>query len=117
MDELAITLNGRVQGVNFRANVKDFADEHGIRGYVKNQEDGSVFISAQASENKLKEFAEWLKSSPGFSRVERVDIQNKKSIFMHKDFKIKRDDGFFKDKMKSINKLVLASLRRKNGRR
>jgi len=35
---------GRVQGVGFRAYVKDRAQENGVQGWAKNLEDGSVEI-------------------------------------------------------------------------
>ena len=43
-----IRIFGKVQGVGLRANVKSVADESGIRGTVKNMDDGSVLVVCEA---------------------------------------------------------------------
>ena len=47
IEELEVELKGRVQGVNFRWMTKRFADKLGLKGYVMNKEDGSVFLTVQ----------------------------------------------------------------------
>lgn len=60
--------SGRVQGVNYRYFVQLQAQLHGISGYAKNLEDGSVEVVAEAkSEEKLAAFA---KSINAKSRAE-----------------------------------------------
>ncbi|HNU41845.1 MAG TPA: acylphosphatase, partial [Cyclobacteriaceae bacterium] len=43
-----ILVTGTVQGVYYRASTKQKADELGIKGFVRNQPDGSVYIEAEA---------------------------------------------------------------------
>ncbi len=69
-----ITVSGRVQGVNFRAYTKDRAEHRGIRGYVKNQRDGTVYIEAEGQEDSMEEFlADVRKGSPA-SQVTDVEV-------------------------------------------
>ncbi len=53
-----ILFRGRVQGVGFRYTARDFAEELGIVGWVKNLPDGSVQMMAEgedlAVENLIK---------------------------------------------------------------
>lgn len=51
-----LKVHGFVQGVGYRDYVRRMAEHHGVKGYVKNAEDGSVEILADASEGKLSEF-------------------------------------------------------------
>ena len=44
---LAITVKGRVQGVGFRFSTVREAEELGIKGFVENRMDGSVYIEAE----------------------------------------------------------------------
>src|SRR3989344_7635469 len=72
MKTFKIEVYGRVQGVNFRNNVKAFCDKKGIRGEIMNKDDGCVLIIAQSNEDKLQKLIEWIRKSPGFSRVEKI---------------------------------------------
>jgi len=42
-----ITVKGRVQGVGFRYSAMEAAEELGIKGFVRNMPDGSVYIEAE----------------------------------------------------------------------
>src|SRR3989344_5751711 len=100
-----IEIFGRVQGINFRSMVKNFCDEKKIKGFVKNSDDGNVLIIAQALENLLDKLIEWVKQSPGFSKVENLKITTIKSEKNYKDFKIIREKPFFVDKAKALRNL------------
>lgn len=105
MKTFYIEVYGRVQGVFFRRTVKRFADEIGIKGTVKNQSDGSVLIAAQGSELQLKKFIIWIESSPGFSNVERAEIEEKDIREEFYDFRIIFEKSFIEDKKKSFGNL------------
>jgi len=61
-----IHVRGRVQGVGFRWSTVRAARNQGITGYVKNMPDGSVYIEAEGSREKLKSFADWCIKGPGY---------------------------------------------------
>lgn len=100
--ELRIAVYGRVQGINFRYYAKKYCITEGINGYVANKEDGSVEIVAQASEEKLKKLLEWVRKSPGFSKVEKIDAEWKVAGKKYEGFEIAYTDNFIIDKAKGI---------------
>ena len=71
-----IKVSGKVQGVFFRASTKAVADQMGIKGFVKNEKDGSVYIEAEAEQYILDAFVDWCKEGPDKSVVENVKISN-----------------------------------------
>jgi acylphosphatase len=73
MKHLNITVFGKVQGVFFRAATKAVADQLGIKGFVKNQEDGSVYIEAEGDDFSMESFLEWCNEGPQKAKVEKVE--------------------------------------------
>ena len=71
---ISILVTGKVQGVFFRATTKAKADELGIRGFVRNQPDGRVYIEAEGDPGVLSAFESWCKKGPPRARVERLDV-------------------------------------------
>src|SRR5699024_4564889 len=51
---------GVVQGDGFRYTTKHLADQLGINGIVRNENDGSVYVEALASNNQLEQLIEEL---------------------------------------------------------
>lgn len=51
---ISINYRGRVQGVGFRWNVKQIADNFPCSGYVKNLADGSVDVVLEGKGSDLK---------------------------------------------------------------
>lgn len=68
-----ITVKGKVQGVFFRAATKAVANQLGVKGYVKNQKDGSVYIEAEADDDALRMFLEWCNEGPEKAIVNEVE--------------------------------------------
>ena len=69
-----IKITGIVQGVYFRATTWDKARELGVKGFVRNQADGSVYIEAEGDEAVLKKFIDWCHSGPAAARVDQVEV-------------------------------------------
>lgn len=69
-----IVITGKVQGVYYRASTKQKADELGIKGFVRNEPDGSVYVEAEASQEVLKQFVSWCHRGPERAQVEHVKI-------------------------------------------
>ena len=64
---------GRVQGVWYRGTARDQARRLGIRGWVRNCEDGSVEAVACGTPDAISAFKTWLHQGPPSARVDRVE--------------------------------------------
>jgi acylphosphatase len=82
-----IKVTGHVQGVGFRWSAANEARTRGIKGYVRNLPDGSVFIEAEGSPVQLKIFIEWCKKGPAFGSVESVTAESVTPV-NYTDFRI-----------------------------
>ena len=67
-----IHVTGHVQGVGFRWNAAKEARDLGIKGFIQNLPDGSVYIEAEGTADQLNIFIEWCRRNPGSSIVESV---------------------------------------------
>ena len=76
MKKINIKITGKVQGVFFRASTKAVADQMGIKGLVKNEKDGSVYIEAEGDETTLSMFLEWCNEGPDKSIIENVAVED-----------------------------------------
>jgi len=70
-----VRVYGRVQGVFFRAFTKSVAEDLGLKGWVRNVEDGSVEIVAEGNEEDLRKFLEEVRRGPPAAIVEKVDVE------------------------------------------
>ncbi|RZD30426.1 MAG: acylphosphatase [uncultured DHVE6 group euryarchaeote] len=70
-----ILVTGKVQGVFYRTHTKRFALELKLKGYVQNQNDGSVKIIVQGTKPRIKELELWCWQGPKLANVENVQIQ------------------------------------------
>lgn len=74
MRHMTIVVTGKVQGVFFRASTKEIADQLGIKGFVKNQPDGSVYIEAEGEKETLRQFIAWCHQGPPRAVVSNVQV-------------------------------------------
>ncbi|OGV96005.1 hypothetical protein A2W24_02985 [Microgenomates group bacterium RBG_16_45_19] len=78
MKHLNLTVTGRVQGVSFRNFTQVKAASLGLKGFVMNQADGTVYIEAEGKAEALKDLITWLKQETPLARVEMVAIKTGK---------------------------------------
>ncbi|MFA5763926.1 MAG: acylphosphatase [archaeon] len=71
------TIKGSVQGVGFRFNTVQKAQQLDIGGWVKNLSDDSVEVFAEGEEKQIEEFIAFLKKGPFGSRVKKITIEEK----------------------------------------
>jgi acylphosphatase len=71
---ISIKVSGRVQGVFYRASTHEEAQRLGVKGYVKNEADGSVYIEAEGDVALLDALIEWCKQGPPAAKVQHVDV-------------------------------------------
>lgn len=74
MKHLSITIYGKVQGVAFRIATKAIADQLSIKGFIKNQPDGTVYIEAEGDKFSLGYLLEWCHEGPDKAVVEKVEV-------------------------------------------
>ena len=78
MKHLSILIEGTVQGVGFRWAVRSQANLLGVKGFVRNEVDGSVYIEAEAEETVLDSFVAWCRRGPPSAIVDRMDVRDGK---------------------------------------
>jgi acylphosphatase len=62
-----------VQGVFFRAGTADEAKKLGLRGWVRNNPDGSVEIVAEGARTQLEKLLEWCIHGPEGAKVSGIE--------------------------------------------
>lgn len=89
MKHFDLIVSGNVQGVSYRASTKAVADQLGIRGYVINRPDGTVYIEAEGKPFALDIFLDWCKEGPENAKVESVD-QSESALKNFHNFEIRK---------------------------
>ena len=68
---IAVRIYGKVQGVFFRASTQQQAKSIGLTGFVRNEQDGSVYLEAEGNEVALQQLIAWVHMGP-----DRASVQN-----------------------------------------
>ena len=68
-------ISGRVQGVGFRYFVEKNAIQIGVRGWVRNEDDGRVQVYATGTPDQLRQLAALLYQGPRMAEVRGVEEQ------------------------------------------
>lgn len=76
MPTIELIISGKVQGVFYRASAKATAFQLAVRGWAKNESDGSVRIRATGNTEALYAFACWCAKGPAGAVVSSV-VQKK----------------------------------------
>ena len=66
-------VEGRVQGVFYRASTQQEANHLNLNGWVKNCPDGMVELIACGETKDLQEFEAWLWQGPQYAQVSNVE--------------------------------------------
>ena len=66
-------ITGTVQGVFFRAFIKENAERHNIRGFVRNLEDGRVEVFLEGNADDVDKMIELCKNGPKHTKIEKVE--------------------------------------------
>ena len=73
IQELHAFVRGRVQGVGFRYYVVEKALGLGLRGYARNERNGSVEVLAQGPRSSLEQLVALLWKGPSAAQVSEVN--------------------------------------------
>lgn len=79
---------GKVQRVGYRDFVERYARDHGLTGWVKNREDGSVEMVVQGIPDELKVCIEALNEGSVLSRVESLAVDWRTPAKLYDEFKV-----------------------------
>ena len=66
-------VDGTVQGVFFRAFIKENAERHNVRGFVRNLEDGRIEIFLEGQVDDVNKMIEISKKGPHHAQIRRVE--------------------------------------------
>ncbi|MCK5914087.1 MAG: acylphosphatase [Desulfuromusa sp.] len=69
-----VLVTGRVQGVWFRQSTKNIAEQHGVKGWCRNNPEGSVEAIFEGEEAAVKTVVDWCKSGPDMARVDDLQV-------------------------------------------
>ena len=69
-----VIVEGRVQGVFFRACTREQAESLGIKGWVRNKGDGTVEAIFEGQRDTVQSMIEWCHHGPPYARVREVTV-------------------------------------------
>jgi acylphosphatase len=69
---LDLVITGRVQGVFYRASMRTEADRLGVRGWVRNADDGTVHAHVEGAAAEVDELVDWARQGPPKAQVDDV---------------------------------------------
>ncbi len=70
-----VIIEGRVQGVYFRAHTREMANRLGIKGWVRNNWDGTVEAVFEGDDESVKNMVEWCHRGPEAAIVTKVHVE------------------------------------------
>ena len=71
---VSISVSGRVQGVAFRYSAQSLANNLGLKGFVRNMSDGSVYIEVEGQPHNVDAYIEWCRKGPSRAEIENIFI-------------------------------------------
>lgn len=72
--QVIVTVQGRVQGVGYRAACVDRARLLGLRGWVRNRRDGAVEAFLAGPEPNVLSMREWMWEGPDNALVTQLEV-------------------------------------------
>ena len=76
MNKIArLIITGKVQGVGFRAFVRNRAMKNNVTGWVKNQDDGSVEALFSGSQEDINKLLEITRRGTPWSKVSDINVK------------------------------------------
>ena len=67
-----IKIQGKVQGVFFRKSAQEKARELDIKGWIRNEPDGSVTTEIEGNREAVLLMENWLRTGPAPAKVEQL---------------------------------------------
>ena len=89
LSRIRLNISGYVQGVGFRFFVIDKARAIGLKGMVRNINNGSVEVVAEGEKSLLDQFSDILRNGPSAATVSNVNVAYENFLGEFTDFTIK----------------------------
>jgi acylphosphatase len=70
-----VLIEGRVQGVFFRASTRDEARARGLAGWTRNLPDGRVEALFEGDKRVVENMLTWCHKGPPYAYVDRVEVE------------------------------------------
>lgn len=99
---IKISVAGRVQGVNYRRSVSNYAKSLRLTGYAENLIDGSVEVVAQGPEEHIEELLKWCQRGSMLAKVKSMSYNWIETEDVYQTFRVEKSDSFLKDQAKSF---------------
>ncbi len=87
MKTVKSTVQGSIHGVGFRFFVLKMALNHNICGFVKNEQDGTISITAYGQDDEVDDFFSIIEIGNGYSRVDFMTLTDS-PLEIYSDFKV-----------------------------
>lgn len=75
---IRLYITGTVQGIFYRAFVKENAEKLNLKGFVRNLEDGKVEIFLEGDNENVDKMIELCKQGPKHSQIKNVELKEEK---------------------------------------
>ena len=79
-----IYIDGTVQGVFFRAFIKENAERHNVKGFIRNLESGKIEVFLEGDSDDVNKMIELCEKGPKHAQIRNVQIKPEK----FQDFKV-----------------------------
>jgi len=73
-------IDGRVQGVFYRASAYEKAQQIGVKGWVRNLSDGRVEALVQGERDQVEDMLDWFWQGSSYSSVSSVQCYDEQPI-------------------------------------
>jgi acylphosphatase len=84
-----LSIEGRVQGVFFRANTQEEARRRRLTGWVKNLSDGRVEVVCEGEKRDVDSMIEWCRRGPSHAVVTALDVESEGYSGEFSDFTVR----------------------------
>ena len=86
---IRLYITGTVQGVFFRAFIKENAERYNVKGFTRNLEDGRIEVFLEGDADAVNKMIELCKKGPKHSQIRNVELKPETHQGL-KDFKVLR---------------------------
>lgn len=73
-----VYIEGTVQGIFFRGFVKENAERHNVKGFVRNLEDGRIEVFLEGNNDDVDKMVELCGKGPKHSDIKNVEVKPEK---------------------------------------